>query len=467
MNKLLLILSALMQRGFMFFSNPLDLDAMRAKMVEIHEGMQAIVNAAKAEDRDLNDDELDKLEALEVEFKATQRRIDRIESLAQQGQDLLGGQGRQTAPTPAGGDGGVAPAQPAARIQVDAWATPGNMGFRNLGDFAQAVHGSRNQVDPRLIQNAPTTYGQEGVGADGGYAVPPDFRTEIKEKVFGENELISRTDNLTTSGNTLTLPKDETTPWQTSGGLQAYWESEANQFTQSKPALESVSYKTNKLTSLVPITEELLEDAPALDGYLRRKVPIKFGAKINTALIAGTGAGMPLGILNSSALVSVAKESGQAADTIVYTNIVKMFARMYAPSVPSAVWLCNQDILPQLMTMEFPSSQNGTFPAWMPPGMLADAPNGSLMGRPLVPVQACPTLGDKGDLIFADMNQYLSVLKSGGVRADVSMHLYFDYDMLAYRFVMRLTGQPWWGSAITPENSSDTLGCFVTLDARA
>ena len=461
--------------GFGFFNEPMNLETLNQRLVDIHNAMQDILNTAAAEDRDTTEEELDKLDALDVDFKNTQRRIKRLEGMQAQG-DIFAGLGRQTAaaPVPAA-DPPAAPAQPAQparpamQVQVDPQATAANHGFRSLGEFARSVHLARNQAqtDPRLIRNAPTTYGSEGVGADGGYAVPPEFRTAIMEKVQGEESLLSRTDQLTTGGNTLVLPKDETTPWQTSGGIQAYWESEAAQLTQSKPSLEQVTYKTNKLTALIPVTEELLEDAPALDGYLRRKTPVKFDHKIQTAIINGTGAGEPLGILNSGCLVSVAKETSQTADTINYTNIVKMFARMYAGCLPNAVWLCNQDIMPQLMTLEFPSSQNGTFPAWMPPGMLASAPNGSLMGRPLVPVQACSTLGDKGDLIFADLNQYLSVVKTGGVRADVSMHLYFDYDMLAYRFILRMTGQPWWNAAITPQNSSDTLGCFVTLDARA
>ena len=37
----------------------------------------------------------------------------------------------------------------------------------------------------------------------------------------------------------------------------------------------------------------------------------------DVAFISGTGAGQPLGILNAPALVTVSKETGQAADTIV------------------------------------------------------------------------------------------------------------------------------------------------------
>ena len=62
---------------------------------------------------------------------------------------------------------------------------------------------------------------------------------------------------MTTSSNTITFPKDETTPWASSGGLQAYWDGENDQLTQSKVALKEHTLRLNKLTALVPVTEEL------------------------------------------------------------------------------------------------------------------------------------------------------------------------------------------------------------------
>ena len=207
---------------------------------------------------------------------------------------------------------------------------------------------AENKMDPRLIKNAPTTYGTEGVAADGGFAVPPDFRTEIWEKIAGEESLLARTDQMPVSGNMLTIPKDETASWDSSGGIQTYWEGEASQLTESKPLLENVTLRTNKLTALIPVTEELLEDAPSLDSYLRRKTAAKFDYKLQDAFINGSGVGRPLGILNAGCLTSVAKESAQAADTIVAANMVKMWSRMYAPCRSRAVWHINQDCEQQL-----------------------------------------------------------------------------------------------------------------------
>jgi HK97 family phage major capsid protein len=114
-----------------------------------------------------------------------------------------------------------------------------------------------------------------------------------------------------------------------------------------------------------------------------------------------------------------------------------------------------------------PSTASGTqVPVYLPQGTVAGSPYGTLYGRPVIPVQACPTVGDEGDIILADLTQYLSVVRTGGIKTDVSMHLYFDYGQQAFRFVFRMHGQPWWNAAITPENGSNNLSCFVTIAAR-
>ena len=340
-------------------------------------------------------------------------------------------------------------------------------GFKNLGDFAQSVRAAKGvTADPRLIKNAPATYGTEGIGADGGFAVPPQFMAEIWDKIAGEDSLLGLTNQVAIQGNYLIIPKDETSAWDSSGGIQAYWESEAGQLTESKPLLENTTLRTNKLTALIPVSNELMEDAPSMDVHLRRKTPEKFDYKLQDAFINGSGVGQPLGVLNSGCLVSAPKGSGQAADTILYENIISMWSRLYAPCRKNAVWLINQDCEEQLLQMAWEGSSTSV-PAYLPSAGASSSPYSTLLGRPVIPIQSCKTVGDKGDILLCDFSQYLTVIKGGGLRTDVSMHLYFDYDVLAYRFILRMTGQPWWRTYITPANGSNYLSCFVSLDERA
>lgn len=445
----------------------MKIDDLQNRILDLNEEASALIATAEAEKRDLNEEERKKVDDLTAEAENLADDIERLERVAASAERMSKSMGTKSSPENPE-DSGQTRSRPRASI-IERPEDRNKWGWRNFGEFAQAVRMASNkggQPDPRLVQNAPSTYSQEGVGADGGFAVPPDFRQAIEEKVMGESSLIGRTDQLTSSSNTLTIPVDETTAWQTSGGIQAYWGGEADQMTQSKVNLQERSVRLHKLYALVGVTDELMDDAPALTAYLNRKAPEKIDFKLNLAIFQGTGAGQPLGILNAPCTVSVAKEGSQSADTIVFANIVKMWARMYGPSRQNAVWLINQDIEPQLMQMSFEGSSSSV-PAYMPANGLSASPYATLMGRPVIPTQACETLGDLGDIALVDLSQYLTVTKTTGIRSDVSMHLWFDYDVTAFKFVMRVAGQPWLSSAISPRDGSNTLSPFVTLAERA
>jgi HK97 family phage major capsid protein len=274
------------------------------------------------------------------------------------------------------------------------------------------------------------------------------------------------------AGNSITFPIDETTAWQTTGGILTYWDSEAATITQSKPALNDLTVKLSRLTALVPVTEELLDDAPAMAGYVTSKAGEKLAFRVNDAIVNGTGASMPLGIMNAPCTVSVAKISSQVAATIHAKNIVSMWARLPAASQRNAVWLINQDCLPQIYQLGFAvtdgtTSNVGAGALYMGPGQMAGgAPSGTLLGRPIIVTEACATLGTVGDIVLADLSKYLAVVK-GSVKADTSIHLWFDQNTTAFRFVMRMNGQPWLSAPIARKNGANTLSHFITLATRS
>jgi HK97 family phage major capsid protein len=445
--------------GVIFMDAP-NIADLESRLVEIQATATGL--KAKVDDGDeLTDEEMEQIEQEADEGEKLTRKIKALKLLEPKGQ------GRRTAPEPQNRN------EPGERRTVPATArtNPGTGGFKNFGEFAMCVRSAGGDAPDQSavtrLQNALTTYGNEGTGADGGFIVPPDFRREIAVKVFGEESLITRTDQMITSSNNIVLPKDETTPYGTTG-VQAYWEAEAGQKTQSKPVFGQNSVRLNKLIALVPVSDEMVEDAPQIDSYLRRKVPEVFSAKLNTAIISGTGVGQPLGILNSPALISVAKETSQAADTIYFNNIVNMWSRMRASSRQRAVWLTNQSIEPALLKLRFDQASTVPIPAYLPPGGLSSSPFGTLLGRPVIPMEAMSALGDVGDIVFADLTQYLTVTKGQDIKTDVSIHLFFDYDVTAFRFVFRVAGQPWWNSPVTPQASgAATLGHFVALAERA
>lgn len=453
----------------------MTIQELRQQAADVHAKAVKIQSDADEKRRALTDDEADQIEALNGDFEVIMADIDRRTRIEAQAAKLATPEQRKSDPIDPQ-NAGAAQYGDGARATHNSTRDHKRHGFGHFGEFLNAVQkvGVGRGADERLIANASlTTYGSEGTGADGGFAIPPEWRAQIMELVDGEGSILGLTDRQTISGNTITYPVDETSAWDSTNGIQVYWSKEAGTYSQSKPKLQPLTLRLEKLTALVPVTDEMLEDAPSMGNYVSNKAGAKLQFKINDAIINGDGAGMPLGMVNAGCKVQVAKESSQAADTIVAANILKMYSRMPAAARSRAYWFINQDIEPQLLSI------NVTFKdivgsagiaagaaAYLPPGGLSGSPYATLMGRPILPTEACGTLGDEGDIIFADPGSYLSVMKGGGIKSDVSIHLWFDQGATAFRFTTRMDGRPWLSTAITRRNGSNTLSTVVTLQAR-
>jgi HK97 family phage major capsid protein len=453
---------------FGLFNDTPRVVALREDLQDLVTENETIIGTADDEDRDLTD----------AEIKTVEANKGKIARLTAQIEARTGATppttGRKTSPEPkdpdnTAGRGRMKPVPATARDPKDT----GTFGFESFGLFAQTVRLAAREEGKTAMEardrlnNATSTFGNEGNGADGGFLVPPDFRNQIWTKVLGEDSLVSRTEQLVTSGNGITIPADETAPWDTTTGIQAYWESEGGAKTPSKPAFEPKTARLNKLICFVPVTDELLEDAPALESWLRMKAPQKMTSKLNTSIIRGNGTGKPLGLLNSTSLITVSKENSQNADSVVGANISKMWSRLYAPLRRNAVWLINQDVEPQLDFLAFPDAGSGfPVPLYVPSGGLSAAPFSTLKGRPVIPIEAASTVGDLGDIILTDLSQYMTVTKGRDIRTDVSIHMYFDQDITAFRFVLRITGQPMWNRTIAPQFGNTTRSWAVVMEDR-
>jgi len=353
-------------------------------------------------------------------------------------------------------------------------------GFLSLSDFAQHVartdkSGGRNmseQLTKWLNKAASATSLVEGEDQYGGYLIPPEFRNQLMMAVDQMNEIMPRCTQVPMRSTMVKIPYvngfDESGSL-VYGGIQWKWLDELATKTETRPKFGRITLELKKIAGLAYASDEILEDSPmSMENILRNGFRDGLNFTLNNVFIRGTGAGQPLGILNAPCLVSVGKETGQLADTIVFENIVKMYARMH--DVSGAVWLANQNCLPQLAAMSL-SVGTGGAPVWLPAGGISGAPYDTLMGKPLIWSKHCSTLGDQGDIILADWSQYLVGQKSGQSatgKFDTSIHLKFDADQTCFRFVFRIDGQPWWPSALTPpQATTDTLSPFVVLDERA
>lgn len=340
--------------------------------------------------------------------------------------------------------------------------------FGNIGEYIVACRNAftQHRVDGRL--RAATGMG-ENIPSDGGFLVQQDQSTDLLGAAIKASPIVAGVRKMSVSANSngIKLPMVKETSRALAslyGGLGMYWIGEGDAITPGSVKFRNVAMAIKKIAALIPLTDELIQDTTALSGFVTGFFPGALNSNMERVIIRGSGVAQPLGILNSGALISVAKEDGQVADTVDGMNVVKMFARMWAQGIMTSVWMISQSIIPQLMNMSLPGFPN--IPLWLPPTGLAASPYGTLIGRPLYAVEHCSKLGDKGDIIFADLNSYLLVDK-GGPQNALSGEYAFNTDEAYLRMIYRVDGQPLYVSAVTPADDSDSIGPFVTLAERA
>ena len=352
-------------------------------------------------------------------------------------------------------------------------------GFSSLSDFAAHVaradkSAGRNiskQLNDWLGKAASATSLVEGEDQYGGYLIPPEFRNTLMMAVEQKNEILPLVTQVPMKSTMVKIPYvngfDESGNL-IYGGIQWKWLDELATKTETRPKFGRITLELKKIAGLAYASDEILEDSPmSMENILKNGFRDGLNFALNAVFIRGTGAGQPLGILNAPCTVSVTAETGQAAATILFENVIKMYSRMY--DLSNAVWMINSNCLPQLAAMSL-SVGTGGAPVWLPANGIAGKPYDTLMGKPIIWTKHCSTLGTVGDIIFADWSQYLVGQKAGqgaDGKFDTSIHLKFDADQTCFRFVFRIDGQPWWPTYITPPQATgSTLSPFITLASR-
>lgn len=345
--------------------------------------------------------------------------------------------------------------------------------WESFGHFLKAVSiaAQRPHLTDERLKAQKAILGQgESVQSDGGFLVQPDYATEIFSLEHNAGAVAARCRRIPIAPNKNGLKVnaiDETSRATGSrwGGIRGYWVAEGGTITESTAKFRQIGLELHKAAVVVYATDELLEDTTALGAIIQQGAREEIAFMLDDSIINGTGAGTPLGLLNAVATVSVAKETGQAATTFVYENAIKMWARMWARSRPNAVWFVNQDVETQLFTMSLAVGTGGQ-PVYLPPGGASAAPYGTLFGRPVIPTEFNASLGTVGDVILADLSQYV-LIERGGVNSASSMHVQFLTDQMVYRFVYRVDGQPMWTNVLTPyKGTGNTQSPFVTCATR-
>jgi HK97 family phage major capsid protein len=338
------------------------------------------------------------------------------------------------------------------------------VGFTNLGDFAKEIW-HRNPVANRMpklreIQNAYSSVDP----ASGGYLIPESMDAEIRRLTLEGSIVRSRATVVSMSSPQMLFPYVDwtTNVGSTFGGWTVTRVGEGQTIPRSNAKFGRVKLDVSKQVAGAEVPNEMFADVAALNGFIGTTLPQAVSFAEDTDFLTGTGAGEPLGVLNSPAAITITKETSQANATVVLDNILKMYSRMIPSSKGSAVWVVNPTTFTQLQQLSVAVGTGGAPVMLM---NLANGPQPTILGRPVIETEKVPALGAAGDINFIDFKYYLVGDRPGG-SLESSPHQEFMNDVTVMKLTSRNDGRPWIQSAFTPLNG-DSLSPFVKLGARA
>jgi len=444
----------------MLTENQKALEALRAKMGKLNERAQAIQAVADAESRDLTDAELGEMSTVMGDFENVENRIAARERLENQTAKLVGepqAQAESNRLVNPVANGGAIQVPDGARI-IDP-SNPNKGGFVDVGHYAQVVAASSRKgapVDPRLIVGASaTTYMREGVGVDGGFMIPPDFRGGLVEKAVSESFIWNATDKQRTRSNSYIFTYNKYEPWNPSG-VTMKWGAEGSQHTQQKIQLANSHVDLHKASVFMPVSEEQLEDAGSLNSIIDGHASEVIAEGLDNVALLGNGVNQPEGMQYSPAKITVTR-SGASAFT--YADATAMLSRLAPRYRNRAFWIAHPTTETKFLNMEFPGDSSPIIGSRGYEGEVMQ----TLLGLPIRYSESTEELGTEGDIFLCAPSAYLTVSKNSGVQSFMDMSLYFDYDEVAFKFRVRVGGQSWLRAPIARRTGTHTTSSIVTL----
>jgi HK97 family phage major capsid protein len=359
---------------------------MREKRGALVEQMQGMVAAAKAEGRNLSNEENEKFDAIsnEVdELRSAAARIERAEELkkemAAKAEEL-----RDLAPN----------AKVEVRDAFNAYLRKGMNGINAAEARALAeLRGTDTQIT--------TTDGL------GGFLVPENWSdfvsaTELFKSDIEQVATILRTSN----GQHFNLPANNDTSVVAAILGEGTAES-VSDMTFTNVKFEPFTYSSK----IVKVSNQLISDnAFDLASFVGSQLANRLKRGINAHLTTGDASSKPQGIVTGSALGKTAA----SATAVTISEVMDLFYSVDASyrNAPGAGWMMNSATAKAIRVLGFGSSND--FPAYVP-GMEVGAAD-MLFGKPVYINEDMDGIatGNKS-IIFGDLKQYY-VHEAGGVQ---------------------------------------------------
>jgi len=249
-------------------------------------------------------------------------------------------------------------------------------------DFGLLLRGKR------LVHNVL----EEGVDANGGYLCPEEFERQI---ITGLDEfnVMRKLCKIITTENERKIPVAAT-------HSVANWTAENGAYTESDPTFNQKTIDAYKLTDLVKVSIELLDDSMFdLEDYIAKEFARAFGIAEETAFCVGDGSGQPTGLFTANGADVGVTAAGATA--ITADELISLVYALKSPYRKNAKFLMNDATVAAIRKLK---DGNGNY-LWQP-ALTAGQPD-KLMGYELYTSPYVPTLAAGAYTVaFGDFNSY-------------------------------------------------------------
>ena len=232
----------------------------------------------------------------------------------------------------------------------------------------------------------------ESVDADGGYLVPTEFEHQIIAGLEESNVIRSLSKVINTA-------HDRKIPVAL-GHSAATWTAENAAFTESNPTFTQKQIDSFKLTDLIRVSTELLQDSEFdLESYIAEEFARAFGIAEEEAFCVGTGTNQPTGIFTAQGGTVGVTAAGATAITV--DEIISLVYALKSPYRRNAKFLMNDATVSLIRKLK---DGNGAY-LWQP-SVQAGQPD-KLLGYELITSPYVPTAA-AGNLAvaFGDFKNY-------------------------------------------------------------
>lgn len=335
--------------------------------------------------------------------------------------------------------------------------------FKNFADYVQAVKNYQTEENTNRLKTLTT-------GTQGDFIIPVEYAQGLLSFDQGSNSFMNSVTKFPLKGNSYSYKyykNKNRTSANFYGGVVSYWVEEGTAPTASDLQFGKIDFRLHDLAMLIVATNDMIEDAPeSISGMINTAFQSRLAYDLESVFFNGNGAGQPLGILNSSAIVTQSKKTSQTSATIVSENLVGMRNLLPTQSQKNAIWAYAPTVATAVQSCKVGESDS---PAFIPAGGMSSTQTfDTILGRPAFESEhLSAALGTTKDIVLFDPTQYAIAYKGTFTpQVESSAHLYFDSAKTAFRLIFRIDGQPLWDTYITPAAGSIYKSPFVTLATR-